>query len=156
MNPASGGHEQDQVDLEGPIVEAFGAELRPSGSLWERLAQRVAAETGEDPISPAPSPEPQPEWKDVAPGISCKILATDTERDRVSMLVRLAPGTDYPPHRHAGIEEVYMLQGELIVDDKTLYPGDHLRSEAGSSDQRVWSETGCACVLLTSYHDVLF
>lgn len=142
-----------------PVIHSFVSwptdVLRPSASLWDRLSERIAAETGGEPV-PAPERSAQPEWKDVAPGISCKLLATDMEKNRVSMLVRLAPGTDYPPHRHAGIEEVYMLQGELIVDDKTLYPGDYLRSEAGTVDHRVWSETGCACVLLTSYHDALF
>jgi hypothetical protein len=29
------------------------------------------------------------------------------------------------------------------------------RSEAGSSDARVWSETGCTCVLVTSAYDAL-
>ena len=29
------------------------------------------------------------------------------------MLVRLAPGTDYPPHRHAGVEELHLLDGEI-------------------------------------------
>ena len=48
------------------------------------------------------------------------------------MLVRLAPGAEYPPHTHAGVEELHMLQGELIVDDKKLYPGDYLRSEPGT------------------------
>jgi len=33
----------------------------------------------------------EPEWEQVAPGIECKLLATDTQRHRVSMLVRLAP-----------------------------------------------------------------
>jgi anti-sigma factor ChrR (cupin superfamily) len=71
------------------------------------------------------------------------------------MLVRLAPGADYPPHRHAGVEEVYMLDGVLIVDDKKLYPGDYLRSEPDTEDHRVWSETGCTCVLITSARDQL-
>jgi anti-sigma factor ChrR (cupin superfamily) len=142
-----------------PIIDSFVAwptdVLRPSASLWERLAQRIAAETDGTPVSPAPQRWPEPEWKDVAPGISCKVLATDPEANRVSMVVRLAPGTDYPPHRHAGVEELHLLQGELIVDDKKLSPGDYLRAEAGSVDHRVWSETGCTCVLLTSFHDVI-
>jgi anti-sigma factor ChrR (cupin superfamily) len=91
----------------------------------------------------------------VAPGISCKLLATDTERGRVSMLVRLAPGTEYPPHRHAGTEELHMLHGDLIVGDRTLHAGDYLRSEAGSVDHRVWTENGCTGVLLTSFRDVI-
>ena len=71
------------------------------------------------------------------------------------MLVRLAPGAEYPPHRHAGIEELYLLHGELTIDDKKLYPGDYNRGEPGTADQRIWSETGCTCVLLTSTRDVL-
>ena len=71
------------------------------------------------------------------------------------MLVRLAPGTDYPPHRHQGVEELHMLEGELIVDDKTYYPGDYRRADAGTVDRRIWSETGCTCVLITSTRDIL-
>ncbi len=71
------------------------------------------------------------------------------------MLVRLAQGTDYPPHRHAGVEELHLLHGELMVDDKKLYPGDYIRSEADSVDHLVWSETGCTCVLITSTKDAL-
>lgn len=142
-----------------PIVGSFLAwptdVLRPSVSLWERLAQRISAETGREPVLPAPRRWAEPEWEEAAPGISCKLLATDTEKSRVSMLVRLAPGTDYPPHRHAGVEELHLLDGELMVDDKKLYPGDYIRAEAGSVDHRVWSETGCTCVLLTSTQDVI-
>jgi anti-sigma factor ChrR (cupin superfamily) len=129
--------------------------LRPSASLWERVAQRIGAETGEALVGPASQGWAEPEWEEAAPGISCKLLATDTERGRVSMLVRLAPGAAYPPHQHAGVEELYLLDGELIIDDKRLSPGDYNRAEAGSADQLVWSETGCTCVLLTSTQDIL-
>jgi anti-sigma factor ChrR (cupin superfamily) len=91
----------------------------------------------------------------VAPGISCKLLARDTERDIVSMLVRLVPGGEYPPHTHAGIEELHLLDGELWIDERKLYPGDYNRAEPGTGDKRVWSETGCTCVLITSTRDKL-
>ena len=129
--------------------------LRPSASLWDRLARRIAVETGQEPVVPSPGRWAEPEWEEAAPGISCKLLATDTEKDRVSMLVRLAPGAAYPAHRHAGVEELHLLHGELMIDDKKLYPGDYIRAEADSVDHRVWSETGCTCVLLTSTRDVL-
>ena len=130
--------------------------LRPSVSLWGRLAQRIGEEKGEEMLSPPSQLPAQPEWEEAAPGLAYKLLAIDTERNRVSMLVRLTPGTDYPSHRHAGVEELHLLQGELMVNDKTLYPGDYIRAEAESVDRRVWSETGCTCVLLTSIKDVLF
>jgi len=71
------------------------------------------------------------------------------------MLVRLAAGAEYPPHTHAGVEELYLLDGELWIDHRKLYPGDYNRAEPGTSDERVWSETGCTCVLVTSTKDAL-
>jgi anti-sigma factor ChrR (cupin superfamily) len=139
-------------------IEAFAAwpydVLRPATPLWERIAQRVAAETGGDPVPPGPS-WIAPEWKDVAPGIACKVLATDSESHRVSLLVRLSPGTAYPPHRHGGVEELHLLDGELWIGDRKLYPGDYNRAEPGTEDHRVWSETGCTCVLITSDRDII-
>jgi anti-sigma factor ChrR (cupin superfamily) len=129
--------------------------LRPSPTLWSRLASRIAAETGSEAALPMSPSQFAPEWEDVAPGISCKLLATDSEKHRVSMLVRLAPGADYPPHVHAGVEELHLLDGELWVDDKKFYPGDYRRAEAGTHDRRIWSETGCTCVLITSPRDTL-
>lgn len=129
--------------------------VRPAASLWDRLAQRIAAEGGTPPVlSRLPVP-PEPEWEQVGTGISYKILAADTKRCRVSMLVRLAPGAAYPPHRHAGLEELHLLDGELWINERKLYPGDYNRAELGSSDTRVWSETGCTCVLITSSRDLL-
>ena len=129
--------------------------LRPSAALWQRLARRVAAETDGEPAGPEPARAPEPEWRQVAPGISCKLLATDPERHIVSMLVRLLPGTAYPPHTHAGVEVLHLLDGELWIDDRQLLPGDYNHALAGSSDSRVWSETGCTCVLITSTRDRL-
>jgi anti-sigma factor ChrR (cupin superfamily) len=82
-------------------------------------------------------------------------MSTDTKAHRVSMLVRLSPGVEYPPHTHAGLEELFLLAGELWIDERKLYPGDYNRAEAGSGDQRVWSETGCTCVQITSTQDIL-
>ena len=113
------------------------------------------AETGGAPMAAPESQWAEPEWREAAPGIFCKLLATDFEKNRVSMLVRLAPGTEYPPHRHAGLEELHLLHGELMIGDRKLYPGDYNRAELGTVDHRVWSETGCTCVLLTSVEDVL-
>jgi anti-sigma factor ChrR (cupin superfamily) len=129
--------------------------LRPSLSLQERLARRIAAETGGDAIVPPVRSWDEPAWEEVAPGIFCKLLATDTKSHRVSMLVRLLPGVEYPAHTHAGLEELFLLEGELWIDERKLYPGDYNRAEAPSGDKRVWSETGCTCVLITSTQDIL-
>jgi anti-sigma factor ChrR (cupin superfamily) len=142
-----------------PIVDGFVSwptdVLRPSASLQERLARRIAAETGGEPVMPPARQWSEPEWEEVAPGISCKLLATDTERHRISMLVRLLPGAEYPPHVHAEFEELHLLDGELWIDDRKLRPGDYNGAQAPTGDARVWSETGCTCVLITSTRDIL-
>ena len=140
-----------------PIIDSFvfwpTDVLRPPTSLWKRLSQRISGESGAEPVSPSDSQPAQPEWKKVADGLFCKLLSIDEEKGRVTMLVRLAPGANYPPHRHAGIEELHLLHGELRINDKKLQAGDFIRAEAGSVDHRVWSETGCTCVLLASTRD---
>jgi anti-sigma factor ChrR (cupin superfamily) len=129
--------------------------LGPGASLRERLAKRIAGETGREAVLPDASAWREPEWEEAAPGIFCKLLATDVARKQVSMLVKLLPGVEYPPHTHAGVEELHLLEGELWIDDRKLYPGDYNRAEAPTGDKRVWSETGCTCVLITSTEDVL-
>jgi anti-sigma factor RsiW len=142
-----------------PLVDRFVSwptdVLRPSTSMQARLALRIAEETGRQPVPPPPRQWLEPEWEQVAPGIECKLLAADVERHRVSMLVRLAPGASYPAHTHADVEELHLLDGELWIDERKLLPGDYNYGAPGASDQRVWSETGCTCVLVTSSKDML-
>jgi hypothetical protein len=142
-----------------PVVDKFVSwptdVLRPAMSLQERLARRIAGDTGKQPVLPPPRQWSEPEWEQVAPGIECKLLATDPERHRVSMLVRLEPGASYPAHTHAGVEELHLLDGELWIDERKLFPGDYNYGAPGADDERVWSETGCTCLLVTSTTDVL-
>jgi anti-sigma factor ChrR (cupin superfamily) len=141
-----------------PVVDSFVSwpidVLRPSTALQARLARWIAEETGK-PLIPPPHRWTEPEWEEVAPGIECKLLATDTERHRVSMLVRLASGASYPAHTHEGVEELHLLDGELWIDDRKLSPGDYNYGAPGAGDERVWSETGCTCLLVTSTKDAL-
>jgi len=151
---------RQEIETLRPIVRSFVGwstdVLRPAESLWGRLAKRIAIEAATEPFVPPLEAPAKPDWEEAAPGIHVKILASNTQIKSVSMLVRLDPGTDYPGHRHAGIEELHLLHGILKVDDRTLYPGDFIHSEAGSVDHRVWSETGCTCFLLTSTEDAVF
>lgn len=128
--------------------------LRPSPSLRPRLAHRLWRQTGRRLVPPAPLWR-EPEWNEVAPGIACKLLSTDVEKRAVCMLVRLAPRAEYPPHTHAGIEELHLLDGELWIDERKLRPGDYNRAKPGTADKSVWSETGCTCILITSTSDAL-
>ena len=148
-----------EIERLRPVIDSFVSwptdVLRPAPTLWNRLAGRIAKEAGGQPPVPLYTKAVRDEWEEVAPGISCKLLSSDIEAHRVTMLVRLAPGTDYPPHRHAGVEELHLLHGELMIDEQKLHAGDFIRAESGSVDKRVWSETGCTCLLVTSTKDEL-
>ena len=89
-------HCQRELASLRPVVDRFASwpadVLRPTTSLQARLALRIAGETGKPPVPPPAPRWAEPDWEQVAPGIECKLLATDAERHRVSMLVRLAPG----------------------------------------------------------------
>jgi anti-sigma factor ChrR (cupin superfamily) len=146
-------HCRSELEALRPVVDSFVAwpadVLRPSASLQRRLAERIGG------ALPPARQWSEPQWEEVAPGISVKLLANDTERRVVSMLVRLAPGASYPAHTHAGVEELHLLDGELWIDERKLFPGDYNYGKPGAGDQRVWSETGCTCVLITSTKDIL-
>ena len=150
---------QRELESLRPVVDSFVAwptdVLRPATSLQARLALRIAEDTEQKPVPTPARQSPEPEWEQVAPGIECKLLALDTERHRVSMLVRLAPGASYPSHTHAGAEELHLLGGELWIDERKLFPGDYNYGAPGAGDERVWSETGCTCLLVTSTKDTL-
>ena len=150
---------QRELESLRPVVDRFVSWptdiLRPTIALQARLARRIAEEAGKEPVLPPGPRWSEPEWEQVAPGIECKLLATDAERRRVSMLVRLAPGANYPAHTHAGVEELHLLDGELWIEERKLFPGDYSFGAPGASEERVWSETGCTCVLVTSTNDVL-
>jgi anti-sigma factor ChrR (cupin superfamily) len=150
---------QRELESLRPVMDGFATwptdVLRPPASLQRRLAEQIAQQTGRTAFPPPARQWREPEWEAVAPGIECKLLATDTERRRVSMLVRLAPGASYPAHTHAAVEELHLLDGELWIDERKLVPGDYNYGAPGAGDDRVWSETGCTCVLITSTADIL-
>jgi anti-sigma factor ChrR (cupin superfamily) len=150
---------QRELESLRPVVDRFVSwpadVLRPTTSLRARLALRIAGEAGTQPVPPPARRWSEPDWEQVAPGIECKLLATDTERHRVSMLVRLASGARYPAHTHADVEELHLLDGELWIDERKLIPGDYNHGAPGAADEHVWSETGCTCLLVTSTKDLL-
>jgi hypothetical protein len=150
---------RQELEILRPVVDRFifwpTDVLRPAASLQARLSRRIAQETGTPPLAPPARQWAEPDWEQVAPGIECKLLAADAERHRVSMLVRLARGASYPAHTHAGAEELHLLAGELWIDRRKLFPGDYNYGAAGTGDGRVWSETGCTCLLVTSTKDIL-
>ncbi len=142
-----------------PVVDSLADwpadALSPTDSLWGRLARRITDEMGKEALPFADDDWREPAWREAAPGLRYQLLACDPTTRLATMRVRLDPGCEYPPHKHAGVEELYLLEGELWINERKLVAGDYNRAEPGTRDERVWSETGCTCVLITSYDDAL-
>ena len=69
------------------------------------------------------------------------------------MLVRVAPGTVYPPHEHTGAEECYVIEGDLRVEGRVLRAGDYQYAPAGSSHAEQTTEGGCLLLIGASLAD---
>jgi len=97
------------------------------------------------------------EWEKIGiEGIKVKKLFADPDQRMVTMLVRMAAGTSYPSHRHAGVEECYVFEGDLHVGDElVLHAGDYQRADAESVHVKQWTENGCLLFIVSSTADEL-
>jgi len=88
-------------------------------------------------------------------GIEVKPLHVDAPNRRVTMLVRMAPGTSYPAHRHATSEECFVVSGEIKVGERTLHAGDYQVAAEGSLHGVQSTEKGCVLFIVSSQDDEL-
>jgi len=70
-------------------------------------------------------------------------LSYDRTTGRGSYLMVMAPGASSRPHRHAGAEEFFVLEGELVDFDGHIYRvGDFVRLDEGTAHTSL-SPSGC-------------
>ncbi len=82
-------------------------------------------------------------------------LSGDKEREGAAVLIRMAPGKSYAPHRHVGTEEVLVLQGGYEDEFGVHAAGDFVHYPAGTvhspralgSPASPVTESNPACVL---------
>jgi DNA-binding NarL/FixJ family response regulator len=86
-------------------------------------------------------------------GCQKKILFVDDREKSVTSIVRMQAGTQFPPHRHGGVEEVFILQGDLVVEGQPMKPGDYCRAEPATTHRESFTESGCIFLLKASQQD---
>ena len=134
--------------------------VAPPPSLKERLLARIVAEAASDRALPeggfvvkegvtAVRTSDAP-WRDTPlPGLETKVIHRDPERGYTTRLLRLQPGAGYPDHRHVGTEEIFVLEGSVLVNGTLLEPGDYCRSEAGTDESGTYSEKGAVAIVVS-------
>ncbi|MBO3460231.1 cupin domain-containing protein [Aetokthonos hydrillicola Thurmond2011] len=85
-------------------------------------------------------------------GVEISIFHTDLIKREIVGVLRAEPGAHYPLHRHAASEEIYMLEGDLVVGDEVYGAFDYIRSEPGSS-HAPYTTGGCMFFFRTSMDD---
>ena len=74
-------------------------------------------------------------------------LSYDQATGNGCYLMRMDPGSETIWHEHGGVEDFYMVEGELIDDDGTVFgPGDFV-SYAPGSRHNSRTETGCVILV---------
>ena len=88
-------------------------------------------------------------------GVQVVHLFLDSAHRQRSLLVKAAAGVVYPLHRHQGIEEIHMLEGELVLNGEVYLAGDYIRSYPNSIHAPSTS-TGCMFLIHACIDDEYF
>lgn len=89
-------------------------------------------------------------WRELAPGVTAKVLSFDTVSRRATTLLRIAPGISYAPHRHTELEELLVLEGGCRIAGREMTVGDYHRAEAGTEHHDTSSDDGCLLLIISS------
>lgn len=132
------------------ILGATAAAERPSAGVRDALMARI---TGPSRYTLAAG---EGEWvQSPLPGIRVKVLAIDRARDLVTLLIKAEPGARYPSHRHSAPEECYVIRGSVVIDGRTLYPGDFHHADAESDHGEITTVDGADVLIVGSIDDYL-
>ena len=88
------------------------------------------------------------EWIKVSEGIEYKMLHVDRQSRLITSLVRMGPGTALPMHRHQGVEQFFILEGDCNVHGERLGPGDFHRATPGSVHRDTYTVEGTLFLLI--------
>jgi hypothetical protein len=122
--------------------------------LKERLFQRIAdTEVKDNSVAALTQQAANVSWKPYSvAGVMVGTLYINRTRREIACFVRAEAGVQFPYHLHAGNEEIVVLEGDLVIDDKVYTSGESILSTSGSAHKPKTSN-GCLLFLLTSLDD---
>jgi quercetin dioxygenase-like cupin family protein len=158
--------DEERAAFERHLVEGCGACQREVASF-----EPVVAALGE--VAPAVAPPPgvrarllarlaspwilvradEVGWARNGLGLEARPLYREASEGRATSLVRLLPGARYARSRDAVTLELYLIRGDLTVQQERLGPGDYCAVPAAAREREPLSEGGCLFVLVTSAQD---
>ena len=163
-------NDRDWLELRREFVDvvdalAYSAAATPPPHLKKRLLDRIASEGSARPTALPPGGRAvlpgvnavlvaDTEWIPAPlPGLDYKLLHRDDARGYTTRLLRFAPGSTYPAHRHGATEEVFIVAGSVVLNGVMLRAGDYCRSEAGTTETAAFSAEGGMAIIVSSDAD---
>ncbi|MCX6856039.1 MAG: cupin domain-containing protein [Verrucomicrobia bacterium] len=146
------------IDTAAAIAAAASPRVTPSAEQRARILAAVKATPQKlpdiSPLTELPAgyrlmAHSKEGWEESeVPGFRTKMLSTGPHPGYRMMLVSFDPGTTYGDHEHDGIEELYMISGNLQTEGRLLGPGDFMRGEMGTHHHESYSPDGCVALLI--------
>ncbi len=84
-------------------------------------------------------------WQQIAPDIAIKVL--DSDDSMQAFLLKLDPGACMPAHPHAMDEMCFVLEGDAMLGDFAVGPGDYHMARAGSEHGDITTRNGCLLLI---------
>lgn len=88
------------------------------------------------------------------PGLRIKMLSIVPERNYAMLYAEIDAGVRYPSHHHDAAEELYVLTGDLRINQVRLEAGDFHHAEPGSDHEEIVSEHGCTALMLVPLESI--
>ena len=155
----------ETVDVIGMVSLSAANPERPSAEVKSRLMasleDRSAGEDTSSALRETPSTEEVPgysflldaegEWRELpTKGTRIKELTCSRDSRMATFILEMDPGSRLLSHHHHGAEEAFVLHGDLRMRGRTLHAGDHMRAEAGTKHEDLYSEQGCRALIITA------
>lgn len=125
-----------------------GPEVAPPPDAFDGIRVRIAQDA-QPPSGTRTVRAEAPGWTELEPGLRSKLLNTESETGRRTILLDIAPGTEYAGHSHDHEEELLILWGDLSFGEFVLGPGDYHHALPGGTHPTAISHTGCRALLIT-------
>ena len=132
--------------------------------ILDRVRQTPQLRPGQEPAAPAGKPaipdfsfiRSDAPWMDTPmPGLRLKVLSLSDAQEYAMLLVELGAGAVYPEHDHPGVEDTFVISGDLQSEGRSLGPGDSFHADPGTHHQPLTSINGCTALFIVPKQEFL-
>ncbi|HBY62900.1 MAG TPA: hypothetical protein DEH78_24015 [Solibacterales bacterium] len=86
-------------------------------------------------------------------GVTMKRLYHDRANKSMTVLIRMEPGSVYPSHRHASVEQCFVVEGDLQFGEREFAAGDYMAAAMSSIHEPSTTRGGCLLLIVSSTHN---